>query len=76
MNAASPAALSRTLEEQRDRALLFRDLATLRTEIPLFESVEELRWTGPGPGFADLGKKLDAAVVDPADPRNRPRRKS
>ena len=76
VNAASPAALSRTLEEQRDRALLFRDLATLRTEIPLFESVEDLRWTGPGPGFADLGKKLDAAVVDPADPRNRPRRKS
>jgi 5'-3' exonuclease len=76
VNAASPAALSRTLEEQRNRALLFRDLATLRTDIPLFESVEELRWTGPGPGFADLGRKLDAAVVDPADPRNRPRRKS
>ena len=76
VNAASPAALSRTLEEQRDLALLFRDLATLRTEIPLFESVEDLRWTGPGSGFADLGKKLDAAVVDPADPRNRPRRKS
>ena len=76
VNAASPAALSRTLESQRDRAMLFRDLATLRTDIPLFESVEDLRWAGPGPGFADLGKKLDAAVVDPSDPRNRPRRGS
>jgi 5'-3' exonuclease len=76
VNAASPAALSRTLEEQRERALLFRDLATLRTDIPLFGSVEELRWTGPGPQFAELGKKLDAAVVDQADPRNRPRRRS
>jgi len=76
VNAASPAALSRTLEEQRDRALLFRDLATLRTNIPLFKSVEELRWAGPGEGFADLGKKLDAAVVEPSDPRNRPRQKS
>ena len=76
VNAASPAALSRTLEAQRDRALLFRDLATLRTDIPLFESVEDFRWTGPGPEFAELGKKLDAAVVDPSDPRNRPRRGS
>ena len=76
VNAASPAALSRTLEEQRERALLFRDLATLRTDIPLFGSVEELRWTGPGPRFAELGNKLDAAVVDQADPRNRPRRRS
>jgi 5'-3' exonuclease len=76
VNAASPAALSRTLEAQRDRAMLFRDLATLRTDIPLFESVEDLRWTGPGPVFAELGKNLDAAVVDPSDPRNRPRRGS
>jgi 5'-3' exonuclease len=74
VNAASPAALSRTLEAQRDRAMLFRDLATLRTEIPLFGSIGELRWNGPGPRFADLGKKLDAAVVDQSDPRNRPRR--
>jgi 5'-3' exonuclease len=74
VNAASPAALSRTLEAQRDRAMLFRDLATLRTDVALFGSIEELRWDGPGPAFADLGKKLDAAVVDQSDPRNRPRR--
>jgi 5'-3' exonuclease len=47
VNAASPAALARVLAAERDRALLFRDLATLRTDIPLFESVDELRWTGP-----------------------------
>jgi 5'-3' exonuclease len=47
VNAASPAALARVLAAERDRAFLFRDLATLRTDIPLFESVDELRWTGP-----------------------------
>lgn len=44
VNAASRAALSLTLERYRERALLFRTLATLRSDIPLFESVEELRW--------------------------------
>ena len=44
VNAANPGALARTLASERDRAFLFRDLATLRTDIPLFESVEELRW--------------------------------
>jgi 5'-3' exonuclease len=47
VNAANPAALARVLTAERDRAFLFRDLATLRTDIPLFESVDELRWTGP-----------------------------
>jgi 5'-3' exonuclease len=45
VNAANPAALARILAVERDRAFLFRDLATLRTDIPLFESVDELRWT-------------------------------
>jgi 5'-3' exonuclease len=47
VNAANPAALARVLTAERDRAFLFRDLATLRTDIPLFESVDKLRWTGP-----------------------------
>jgi 5'-3' exonuclease len=47
VNAANPGALARTLASERDHAFLFRDLATLRTEIPLFESVDDLRWTGP-----------------------------
>ena len=47
VNATSPAALASTLSRERDRAFLFRTLATLRTDIGLFESVDELRWTGP-----------------------------
>jgi len=46
VNVASPSKLAQTLERDRDRALLFRDLATLRTDIPLFDDVETLRWTG------------------------------
>jgi 5'-3' exonuclease len=47
VNAARPAALARTLAVERDRAFLFRDLATLRTDIPLFGTIDELRWQGP-----------------------------
>jgi 5'-3' exonuclease len=72
VNAANPSMLARTLEEQRPRAFLFRDLATLRTAIPVFESVEQLRWKGPSAAFALLGQRLDAAVVDPSDRRARP----
>ncbi|MGD8496189.1 MAG: 5'-3' exonuclease H3TH domain-containing protein [Gemmatimonadales bacterium] len=39
-------------DERRDLALLFKDLATLRTDAPLFDDVEELRWRGPRDGFA------------------------
>jgi 5'-3' exonuclease len=52
--------LSRTLEENRELALLFKDLATLRIDAPLFDSIDELRWTGPSPGFATLCDALDA----------------
>jgi 5'-3' exonuclease len=62
VNAAKPGALARTLALERDRAFLFRDLATLRTEIPLFDSVEDLRWKGPTGGFAALAARLDAAA--------------
>jgi len=41
------AALARNLSEQRDDAMLYRTLATLRTDVPLDESLDELRWTGP-----------------------------
>jgi 5'-3' exonuclease len=61
VNAASPAALSATLARDRDRAHLFRDLATLRTNIPLFDDVEELRWKGPTPAFTPLAAKMDQA---------------
>jgi 5'-3' exonuclease len=46
------------LGEKRDLALLFKDLATLRTEARLFESVEALRWQGPAPEFAGVAEQL------------------
>ena len=63
VNAASPAALSLTLARDRHLALLFRTLATLRTDIPLFDSVDELRWKGPTDGFRAYAERFDAAVV-------------
>jgi 5'-3' exonuclease len=65
VNASNPAGLAATLDRQRDLALLFRDLATLRTEIELFDSVEDLRWRGPTDGFAEMAKRFDAAAVEP-----------
>jgi hypothetical protein len=64
VNAANPRALADTLAHERDRAFLFRNLATLRTDIPLFDSVDALRWKGPTPAFAPLGARFDAAVTD------------
>ena len=40
------------LGDGRDRALLFKQLATLRTDAPLFRDVDELEWPGPTQGFA------------------------
>jgi 5'-3' exonuclease len=40
------------LGEQRERALLFKDLATLRADAPVFGEVEEIRWRGPTEDFA------------------------
>jgi len=68
VNAAQASALAHTLREERDRALLFRTLATLRTDIPLFEDVDQLRWNGPTPAFAALAARLDAAVTQPRQP--------
>jgi 5'-3' exonuclease len=46
VKAANAGALAHTLSTQRDRALLFRTLATLRTDIALFENVDELQRRG------------------------------
>jgi hypothetical protein len=62
VNVTNAGALAETLGRERERALLFRTLATLRTDIPLFENVEELRWKGPTAGFEALAAQLDAAV--------------
>jgi 5'-3' exonuclease len=63
VNAANASALAHTLASERDRALLFRTLATLRTDIALFDDVHELQWHGPEPGFDRLGARLDAAIT-------------
>ena len=43
---------------------LFRTLATLRTDIELFDDVEALRWNGPTAAFAELGARLDGAITE------------
>jgi 5'-3' exonuclease len=64
VNAANASALARTFCAERDRALLFRTLATLKTGIALFNDVDELEWQGPQAGFEELGARLDAAVTE------------
>jgi 5'-3' exonuclease len=63
VNAANASALSATLSRERDRALLFRTLATLRTDIQLFGDVDELRWNGPTPRLDALAARFDAAIT-------------
>jgi 5'-3' exonuclease len=48
------------LGERRDLALLFKKLATLRTDAPLFKKVETLRWRGPTPAFAAWAERMKA----------------
>ena len=50
--------------ERRDQALLFKRLATLRTDAPLFADVDSLRWRGPTDGFAAWAERIgDARLV-------------
>ncbi len=71
VNAASASALAATLVRERDRALLFRTLATLRTDIPLFANVDELHWKGPTPAFTAIAGRMDAAVTEKRKPSKR-----
>ena len=48
------------LGSQRELALLFKKLATLRTDAPLFKKVETLRWRGPTPAFAAWAERIEA----------------
>ena len=57
VNATNAASLAATLQRERDHAFLFRDLATLRRDIPLFTSIDELEWRGPTPAFAPLATR-------------------
>ena len=62
------AALAASLAAHRTEAVLFRQLATLRTDVPLAESLDELRWRGPDvaalAALADLWG--DGALVERA----------
>jgi 5'-3' exonuclease len=48
-------------EENRELALLFKDLATLRTDAPLFNDVEQLRWLGATESFAAVAEQIEDA---------------
>jgi 5'-3' exonuclease len=71
VNVLSTGSLAQTLADEWERALLFRDLATLRTDIPLFGSVDELWWTGPRSEFSQIATRLDAATTNPSDAKTR-----
>jgi 5'-3' exonuclease len=47
------------LGDKRDLALLFKDLATLRTHTELFGDIDELEWRGPTSAFAATATHLD-----------------
>jgi hypothetical protein len=46
------------LGDQRDLALLFKDLATLRAGEELFADADDLRWRGPTESFPDVARTL------------------
>jgi 5'-3' exonuclease len=64
VNVSNASALAATVCEQREQAVLFRTLATLRNDIKLFDDVEQLRWSGPKPEFDKIAVRLDAAKVE------------
>jgi 5'-3' exonuclease len=63
VNVSGASTLAATLAQNLKQAQLFRTLATLRTDIELFEKVDELRWKGPAAGFEEIAKGLDAAIA-------------
>ena len=63
VNVARPGALSIALEKDRPLAMLFRDLATLRSDIEVLGSVDELEWKGPTPAFDAFKARFDSAPV-------------
>jgi 5'-3' exonuclease len=64
VNAVGAGSLATTLIRERDLALLFRTLATLRTDIELFEDVDQLQWKGPTAEFEAIAKRLDSAITE------------
>jgi 5'-3' exonuclease len=59
--------------ERRTLALLFKDLATLRTDAPLFADVDQLRWRGPTDAFAAWAERIgDARLLPRSNSVQRP----
>jgi hypothetical protein len=58
-NVRNGGTLANVLVEHLADAVLFRTLATLRTDAPVSE-VDELEWTGPTPSFDEVGNRIDA----------------
>jgi 5'-3' exonuclease len=73
VNVSSPGTLALTLARERDQAFLFRELATLRSDLPLFESVDTLEWHGPTPAFQAYAERFEAAITGPDRRASRPR---
>ncbi len=55
--------LAATLAARRERALLFRQLATLRVDAPIATDVDGLRWAGPRAGFAEWAERLGSPAL-------------
>jgi 5'-3' exonuclease len=59
LSVRSAPALAASLREHRDLAMLFRELATLVTDVPIRESLEDLRWRGaPRREFTAMAERL------------------
>src|SRR5579871_2519830 len=56
-------ALSESLFSAWDDALLFRKLATLRLDVPVFDTVEDLRWKGPRGDFEEYCRQLNSSTL-------------
>ena len=59
VNASRAGMLSLVLKRNRELAMLFRDLATLRTNIPVFDDLDELQYRGPTPAFDAIKRRLE-----------------
>jgi 5'-3' exonuclease len=55
--------LLKNLEAHREQAFLYRRLTRLRTDVPLTESLDDLRWKGPQDNFEQICQELGASDV-------------
>lgn len=55
--------LAESLFNAWNDALLFRTLATLRLDVPVFENIEALRWSRPRPGFEDWCRRMKSPAL-------------